>query len=94
MQQQLERLAKLNVDYRRKTALTQRRSQVLIQEKADLQAQLHDKEQQINQIKEHMVDAETPGSPPVSTGWPPPLELRELREKLFDFFQSGKTQGK
>ena len=30
----------------------------------------------------------------LKSGWPPPRELRELREKLFDIFQSGKTQGK
>ena len=66
MQLQLERLAKLTVDYRRKTALTQKRSQSLIQEKAELQAQLLDKEQQITQIKDNIVDAETPESPSVS----------------------------
>ena len=37
MQSQLERMAKLNADYRRKTTLTQQRAQNLIQEKADLQ---------------------------------------------------------
>lgn len=66
MQQQLERLAKLNVDYRRKTALTQKRAQGLIQEKADLQAQLHDKEQQITVIRDRVLKEDSdsaPGSP-------------------------------
>ena len=56
MQSQLERLAKLNAEYRRKTTLNQKRSENLIQEKTDLQAQLHDKEQQINRIKDRLKD--------------------------------------
>lgn len=68
VQAQLERLVRLNADYRRKTTLTQRQSKNLIQEKAELQAQLHDKEQQISRIhdgmKEHeMVDGHPPSSP-------------------------------
>ena len=54
MQAQLERLAKLNADYRRKTSLSQRQTAHLVQEKADLQMQLTDKEQQISQIKERL----------------------------------------
>ena len=61
-QSQLERLAKLNADYRRKTTLTQQQAKHLIQEKTDLQAQLHDKEQQINHMKENL-HHETGGSP-------------------------------
>ena len=64
-QSQLERLAKLNADYRRKTTLTQQQAKYLIQEKTDLQAQLHDKEQQINHMKEnlHHDNPESPSSP-------------------------------
>ncbi|ELT88429.1 hypothetical protein CAPTEDRAFT_107521 [Capitella teleta] len=54
MQLQLERLARLNADYRRKTTLNQRQAETLIQEKSDLQAQLHDKEQHITRIKDRL----------------------------------------
>ena len=69
LQQQLERMAKLTVDYRRKTAVTQRQSQKLVEEKADLQAQLHDKEQQIMQIREDI--NQTPHSPSEDSDAPP-----------------------
>ena len=61
----MERIAKLNADYRRKNRLTQQQATNLIQEKADLQAQLHDKEQQICKIKELMREQDnTEGAPP------------------------------
>lgn len=80
MQSQLERLAKLNVDYRRKTTLTQRQAQNLIQEKADLQAQLHDKEQRIMRIKDHIREQDSLdgiSTSPVADG-----DLDRLEERL------------
>lgn len=62
MQLQLERLARLNADYRRKTTLNQRQAETLIQEKSDLQAQLHDKEQQISRIKDRLSQHEMASS--------------------------------
>lgn len=59
-------MAKLTVDYRRKTAVTQRQSQKLVEEKADLQAQLHDKDQQIMKIREN-INSEAAQSPSDST---------------------------
>ena len=56
----MERLAKLNADYRRKTNMTQHKAQNLIQEKVDLEGQLHEKEQQINQMKDHIKEIESP----------------------------------
>jgi seryl-tRNA synthetase len=51
---QLERIAKVNAEIRRKQRLTAKQARVLITEKADLQTQLQDKEQQIQKIKEHL----------------------------------------
>ncbi|CAD5119318.1 DgyrCDS8276 [Dimorphilus gyrociliatus] len=54
LQGQLERLARLNADFKRRNSLTQRHAQSLIAEKVDLQAQLHDKEQQITVIRDRL----------------------------------------
>ena len=54
MQMQLENMAKLNADIRRRTSQTQQRSQTLITDKAELETQIRDKEQQIQIIKEQL----------------------------------------
>merc|ERR1712226_1058465 len=64
LQSQLERLARINADYRRKTSLTQQKAQALVQEKVDLQTQLHDKEQHISKIKEKMQEMDSMDGPP------------------------------
>ena len=54
MQLQLDRLTTLNVDFRRRASLTRRQAHALIQEKTELQAQLHDKEQLIARAREKL----------------------------------------
>lgn len=67
LQQQNDRVTKLNSDYRRKTKLTQRQAQNLISEKVELQGELHDKEQLIEKIKEQMDEHQNHSLPsPVS----------------------------
>ncbi|XP_078598696.1 RILP-like protein 1 isoform X5 [Branchiostoma floridae x Branchiostoma japonicum] len=54
LQSQVERLAKVNHDLRRKQALTQQQGKSLVEEKAHLQASLQGKEQEIAALKDRL----------------------------------------
>ncbi|XP_078681056.1 RILP-like protein 1 isoform X4 [Branchiostoma floridae x Branchiostoma belcheri] len=54
LQSQVERLAKVNHDLRRKQAITQQQGKSLVEEKAHLQASLQGKEQEIAALKDRL----------------------------------------
>ncbi|CAH1231357.1 RILPL1 [Branchiostoma lanceolatum] len=54
LQSQVERLAKVNHDLRRKQAITQQQGKSLVEEKAHLQASLQGKEQEITALKDRL----------------------------------------
>ena len=71
MQAQLKQLAKLNADLRRKNNNTQRQARNLIEERTDLETQLQEKEQQISQIKEKLMNQDSLESPESPSGYFP-----------------------
>ncbi|XP_064619410.1 RILP-like protein 1 isoform X3 [Lineus longissimus] len=78
---QLERIAKVNAEIRRKQTVTAKQARVLITEKADLQTALQDKEQQIQKIKEHL-DKECVESPSSTAPTSPEADYERLEERL------------
>ncbi|XP_013413976.1 RILP-like protein 1 isoform X2 [Lingula anatina] len=82
LQAQLERMAKVNTDLRRKTNHTTKQAKHLIEEKSDLQVQLQDKEQQIHKIQEMLKQQEVEhhAAPPPQT--PDDDEVESLEQKL------------
>ena len=66
MQFQLERMARLIAEYRRKTTFNQRQAVQLISDKTQLQSQLHAKEKQICLITRRM-ERSTSGDGAVSS---------------------------
>jgi septal ring factor EnvC (AmiA/AmiB activator) len=51
LQAQLEQIAKVNADLRRKNNTHKKQSQVLLTEKADLEVQLREKDAQVEKVK-------------------------------------------
>ncbi|XP_064612688.1 RILP-like protein 1 isoform X2 [Liolophura sinensis] len=71
LQAQLERMAKVNADLRRKNTTSRKQARGLLEEKADLQTQIQDKENQIAQIQRLLHDqdsTELTNSCPASPG--------------------------
>lgn len=54
MQQQANRLAKLNAELRRKHCVSKRQADQLIEDKAELELRLHAKEQLVKQMRDHV----------------------------------------
>jgi predicted ribosome-associated RNA-binding protein Tma20 len=51
LQSQIEQLTRLNAEHRRRSSLTRRQAQQLVEDKADLQALLHEKDHEVNRIR-------------------------------------------
>ena len=45
---------KANEDYRRRSQVANRQAQQLVEDKADLQALLHDKDQEVTRMRNHL----------------------------------------
>ncbi|XP_055861256.1 RILP-like protein 1 isoform X2 [Biomphalaria glabrata] len=58
LQAQLERIAKVNADLRRKNSTHKKQARALIEEKVDLETQLHTKDAEVEHIKKIMVEQE------------------------------------
>ncbi|XP_059147379.1 RILP-like protein 1 isoform X3 [Physella acuta] len=58
LQAQLERIAKVNADLRRKNTSHKKQARVLLEEKVDLESQLHTKDAEVEHIKKLMVEQE------------------------------------
>jgi len=54
LQTRVDQLTKLNNDHRRRSSLTRRQAQQLIEDKAELQALLHDRDQEISHIRDRL----------------------------------------
>jgi len=54
LQTRVDQLTKLNNDHRRRSSLTCRQAQQLIEDKAELQALLHDRDQEISHIRDRL----------------------------------------
>jgi len=51
LQAHVEHLTRTNEDHRRRSSIINRQAQQLVEDKADLQAVLHDKEQEVTRIR-------------------------------------------
>ncbi|CAL1547776.1 unnamed protein product [Lymnaea stagnalis] len=58
LQAQLERIAKVNADLRRKNSTHKKQTRVLLEEKVDLESQLHTKDAEVEHIKKLIVEQE------------------------------------
>ncbi|KAH9525537.1 RILP-like protein 1 [Bulinus truncatus] len=58
LQAQLERIAKVNADLRRKNSTHKKQARALLEEKVDLETQLHTKDAEVEHIKKIMVEQE------------------------------------
>lgn len=54
LQTRIDQLTKLNADHHRRASLTRRQAQQLIEDKAELQALLHDRDQEIARIRDRL----------------------------------------
>ena len=54
LQTRVDQLTKLNNDYRHRSSLTLRQAQQLIEDKAELQALLHDRDQEIARVRDRL----------------------------------------
>ena len=54
LQTRIDQLTKLNADHHRRSSLTRRQAQQLIEDKAELQALLHDRDQEIARIRDRL----------------------------------------
>lgn len=84
LQTQLEQVVKVNTELRKKNTTHKKQSRTLLEEKSELEAQLVDKEQQINQIQEIMRDQESQEEDRVDTPTqekPNPLREVEVDEE-------------
>jgi len=50
----VDQLSKMNGDLRRRASLTRRQVQQLIEDKAELQAMLHDRDQELAQVRDRL----------------------------------------
>ncbi|VEL38510.1 unnamed protein product [Protopolystoma xenopodis] len=73
MQQQADRLAKLNAELRRKHCINRRQADKLLEDKTDLELQLQAKEQLVRQMRDHIVFNATSGLNNVE----PPQEIEK-----------------
>ncbi|XP_074642765.1 RILP-like protein 1 isoform X4 [Tubulanus polymorphus] len=83
IQSQADRLTKLNSEMRRKYSVTSRQAKHLIEEKADLQSQVQEKDHELVKIKGKLGEDGVVKSPTSGT-WPamPAAELEKLEERL------------
>ena len=58
LQAQLERIAKVNADLRRKANTHKKQSRALLEEKVDLESQLHSKDAEVEHIKKLIKEQE------------------------------------
>jgi len=54
LQTQVDQLTKLNGDHRRRASLSRRQAQQLIEDKAELQALLHDRDHEISRVRDRL----------------------------------------
>jgi len=54
LQTRVDQLTKLNTDNRRRASLTRRQAQQLIEDKAELQALLHDRDHEIGRVRDRL----------------------------------------
>lgn len=81
LQSQLEQIVKVNTDLRRNNSIQRKQSHTLLEEKSELEAQLADKEQQINKITSLVREQEEKQATQATTVAPrPPHPSLEVEE--------------
>ena len=54
LQTRIDQLTKLNSDHRRRASLTRRQAQQLIEDKAELQSLLHERDHEISRVRDRL----------------------------------------
>lgn len=83
LQSQLEQIVKVNTDLRRNNSIQRKQSHTLLEEKSELEAQLADKEQQINKITSLVREQEEKQAPQITTAPRPPHPSLEVVRTIF-----------
>lgn len=83
LQSQLEQIVKVNSDLRRNNSIQRKQSHTLLEEKSELEAQLADKEQQINKITSLVREQEEKQAPQITTAPRPPHPSLEVVRTTF-----------
>lgn len=83
LQSQLEQIVKVNTDLRRNNSIQRKQSHTLLEEKSELEAQLADKEQQINKITSLVREQEEKQAPRITTAPRPPHPSLEVVRTIF-----------
>lgn len=83
LQSQLEQIVKVNTDLRRNNSIQRKQSHTLLEEKSELEAQLADKEQQINKITSLVREQEEKQAPQITTAPRPPHPSLEVVRTTF-----------
>jgi len=92
LQTRIDQLTKLNSDHRRRASLSRRQAQQLIEDKAELQALLHDRDQEISHIRDRLKrysrDAAVDGLPSEVQS----MVARQLRRRTCDLVVMGSNR--